>query len=40
MSDTKTRARLLAAAGLLWLVGVAAWYYLGTLSAAWTSLTR
>ena len=34
------RARLIAAAGLLWLLGVGAWYYIGTFVAAWTTLTR
>lgn len=35
-----TRTRLLAGAGLLWVLGVGLWYYVGTLVAAWTSLTR
>ena len=40
MSAPRRRARLLAAAGLLWLAAVGAWYYVGTLLAAWTTLTR
>lgn len=40
MNDPRRRARLLAAAGLLWLAAVGGWYYLGTLLAAWTTLTR
>ena len=40
MSAPRRQARLLAAAGLLWLAAVGAWYYVGTLLAAWTTLTR
>jgi len=36
----RRRARAAGAVGLAWLGGVAAWYYVGTLLALWTSITR
>ena len=37
---SRRRVRVLCAVGLAWLGGVAAWYYVGTLIAVWTSITR
>lgn len=39
-TERRRRARALGAAGLAWLAGVAGCYYVGTLIALWTSVTR